>query len=383
MRVLLVEDDAGDALLVEELLADSGLVTELRWVTTLGEATKAVGDFPAQCVLLDLHLPDAQGLPALDQVLSSAPEAAVVVLTGWAEQEAGLAAVAAGAQDYLIKGQVEPDLFGRAIRYAVHRKQAERTAAALQAERIRSQENARLERGLLPVPLLSKAPMAVASRARPGRASSLLGGDFFDVVEADDGTVHAVIGDVCGHGPNEAALGVCLRIAWRTLVLSGLSRQRLMEQLDRILRAERSSPEIFATVCTIELPPDRHTVRVLRAGHPGVLVHTPATVELYEPDPGLALGLPFEDERWPQSELALPQDAALVLFTDGLFEGRLSAGGRQRLGERGLVALARECAHLSGERFVDALLAKVDAATAEGGGLTDDVAVMHLKWSEE
>jgi CheY-like chemotaxis protein len=240
--LLLVEDDPGDALLVEELLADSGLVAELRWVPSLADALVALAvDLPPQCVLLDLHLPDSQGLSGVASILKQAPAAAVVVLTGLAEQQAGLAAVAAGAQDYLVKGRVDPELFGRAIRYAVQRKQAEQAANALQAERMRAEENARLERGLLPVPLLNQAPIVVTARYRPGRASALVGGDFYDVVEADDGIVHAVIGDVAGHGPDEAALGVCLRIAWRTLVLSGISGPRLLRQLERILLA-RAGP---------------------------------------------------------------------------------------------------------------------------------------------
>ena len=61
----------------------------------------------------------------------------------------------------------------------------------------------------------------MVARYRPGRANALLGGDFYDVVETPDGTVHAVIGDVCGHGAAEAAIGVCLRVAWRSLVLAG------------------------------------------------------------------------------------------------------------------------------------------------------------------
>lgn len=150
--VLLVEDDAGDALLVEELVADSALKIRLQWVRSMAEAAEALAVDVPDCVLLDLHLPDAQGLEALSRVRANAERAAVVVLTGLAEEETGLAAVAAGAQDYLVKGRVEPGLFGRAVRYAIQRKQAERAAVALQASRMQAQENARLERGLLPRP---------------------------------------------------------------------------------------------------------------------------------------------------------------------------------------------------------------------------------------
>jgi serine phosphatase RsbU (regulator of sigma subunit) len=380
--ILLVEDDAGDALLVEELLAESGLDARIRWVGSLAEALKALTADLDQCVLLDLHLPDAQGLSGLAAILDHAPAAAVVVLTGLVEQQVGLAAVAAGAQDYLIKGRVDAELFGRAIRYAVQRKQAEQAATALQAERLRAEENARLERGLLPVPLLVSAPVEVIARYRPGRASALVGGDFYDVVEADDGAVHALIGDVAGHGPDEAALGVLLRIAWRTLVLSGLSGPTLLHQMGRILRAERSHAGVFATVCTVVLDPDRRTVRVLRAGHPGVLVRTAGRVELAEPASGPALGLLAEGSHWPEGRLELAPGGALVLFTDGLYEVKVDGFGARRLGEEGLLTLAREAANESGERFLDTVIAKVEALNAASDGMADDIAVVHLSWKE-
>ncbi|MEU6172468.1 SpoIIE family protein phosphatase [Streptantibioticus parmotrematis] len=382
LSVLLVEDDAGDALLVEELLADSGLPARLRWVRSLEDARAALREGVPHCVLLDLHLPDAHGTAALDSVLSQAAVAAVVVLTGLAGEQTGLAAVAAGAQDYLVKGRVDAELFRRTVQYAVQRKQTEQAAAALQAERMRAQENARLERGLLPVPLLRADPaVSVVARYRPGRATALLGGDFYDVVEADDGIVHAVIGDVSGHGPDEAALGVCLRIAWRTLVLSGISGQALMRQLERILIAERSGPEIFATVSSIALDCTNGSLSLLRAGHPGLLLRSAGEVELLDPPFGPALGLlSSSGDHWQPVPLKLPPGGAVALYTDGLFEGRLGGAGVARLGEDGLAELAARRAGLEGAAFVDALIADAEEATTTGDGFADDVAVVELRW---
>lgn len=378
--LLLIEDDPGDALLVEELLADSGLDLELRWVRSLAEAEPVLKASVVQCVLLDLHLPDAQGLEALARVVNMSPAASIVVLTGLAEESVGLAAVAAGAQDYLIKGAVEGELFARSIRYAVQRKQTEQAAAALQAGLLRAQENARLERGLLPSPVLSTADLSVVARYRPGREQALIGGDFYDVVETGDGTVHALIGDVSGHGPDEAALGVCLRIAWRTLVMAGVAGEGVLRMMERILIAERSASEIFATVTTLALDVDRRHVRVLRAGHPGLLLRNPgAPVELVETTVGPALGLIPGLARWSAGELTLTRGASVVLFTDGLFEGR--TGPHERLGEDGLLALARTHDHRAAADFVDRLIADAEALAAPAGGLADDVAVVHLNWS--
>lgn len=151
-RITVIEDDAGDALLVEELLADTGLTHTIDWKQTLGTALPALATTKPDCVLLDLHLPDASGLSAIQAVEAACPTTAIVVLTGLAEAAAGERAVAGGAQDYLVKGQVTPDLLARVVRYAVHRKQAERASAELRENRLHAQENARLERGLLPAP---------------------------------------------------------------------------------------------------------------------------------------------------------------------------------------------------------------------------------------
>ncbi len=377
--LLLVEDDAGDAILVEELLADSGIRATLSLARSLAEAKELLrsAGIPG-CILLDLHLPDARGLEVVTQVLAAAPGAPVVVLTGLAEESAGLAAVAAGAQDYLIKGQSPPDVFRRAIRYAAERKHVEQAAAALQISALRAAENARLERGLLPTPLLRTDNIEVVARYRPGRAQALLGGDFYDVVETSDGTVHAVIGDVSGHGAAEAAIGVCLRVAWRSLVLAGTSVPSLIELLEQILVAEREGEHVFATLTHVAFAPDRRRVRILRAGHPGLLLRTARGVELVERKAGPALGL-VPDLSWQEEEIALPDGARLVLFTDGIFEGRIGPGS-ERLGEDGLADMARDLAGLPPAAFVDGLIGATEAAAARYGGLDDDVAVVYLGW---
>lgn len=312
------------------------------------------------------------------QMLAAAPGAPVVVLTGLAEESAGLAAVAAGAQDYLIKGQSAPDVFSRAIRYAVQRKHAERASAALQLSALRAEENARLERGLLPTPLVRTADFEVAARYRPGRAQALLGGDFYDVVETPDGTVHAVIGDVSGHGAAAAAIGVCLRVAWRSLVLAGTTGPPMIGLLEQMLVAERESENAFATLTLLTFAPDRRRVQILRAGHPGLLLRTAGRVDFIEGQAGPALGL-VAGVGWRTEELLLPAGAGLVLFTDGLFEGRVGPGS-ERLGEDGLVAMARELAGLPAAEFLDTLIEQTEAAASRYGGLADDVAVVHLGW---
>ena len=220
VRVLLVEDDDGDAFLVRELLDEVVSPVTLLRARSLAEAEAAVGT--VDCVLLDLGLPDATGLEGLRRLASRAEGVALLVLTGLSDEYRGVEAVAAGAQDYLVKGQVDGVLLSRALRYAVERKRADENTQRLREVELRQAESARLERGLLPQPLMDTTKVAVHTFYRSGRAMGLLGGDFFDVVQIGEERLHIIVGDVCGHSVDEAALGVELRVAWRALVLAGV-----------------------------------------------------------------------------------------------------------------------------------------------------------------
>ena len=377
VRVLLVEDDHGDAFLVEELLAGARIAFELTWVQNLADATAAV-DPGVRCVLLDLALPDADGMQGLTRILEVAPQAAVIVLTGLADEHLGVEAVAAGAEDYLVKGQVDGELLARAIRFAVEHKRADSAALRLQEAELLASENARMERALLPTPLLVDEAVHCTNAYRPGRRMALLGGDFFDVIERD-GVIYALIGDVSGHGPDEAALGVCLRIGWRTLVLSGASPAAMLPVLDTLVTRERHSPYAFATVCMLIIAPDRRSAEMYLAGHPSpiLVANEPGGVEQLPMGPrGPALGF-LPEGRWPMVPLDLPPSWALLLFTDGLFEAR-TGNGPERLGEEGLVKLIDR--HRPELPVADGWPETVLDAVQEqnGGALADDAALVVL-----
>ena len=375
LRVLLVEDDDGDALLVEDLLELAGAPVDLRRANRLAEALRGEAR-SADCVLLDLDLPDSSGLTGLLELRESADAPAILVLTGLDDTLRGIEAVAAGAQDYLIKGKVDGDVLWRAIRYAVERRRAEQAQSQLQAARIHAQENARLERGLLPTPLVSDPRLALAAHNRPGRSRALLGGDFYDAVQDRAGAVHAIIGDVCGHGPDEAALGVLLRIAWRTLVMAATPPDTLLATLQEVLVAERHATSVFTTLCMASIAPDRRHATLRVAGHPLPVVLDGVEATPVAPEHGgPPLGV-IGDATWPARELALPEGFGLLLYTDGLVEGRVGAGPA-RLGEPGLIEMAGSALREYGGRPAALVPSLVERAEAlNGGALLDDVAVL-------
>ena len=376
VSVLLVEDDRGDKVLVEELIADAGGDIRVNWAPSMALAEQELVLHRPDCVLLDLNLPDSTGIEAVDRIAHQDATLPVVVLTGRHDEHYGTLAVAAGAQDYLIKGEVEPDTLHRSVLYAIERKRAELTSVDLYASRLRAQENARLERALLPSPLLEgETAYDVVTAYRPSRDHAWLGGDFYDVVATPDGTVHVMVGDVSGHGPDEAALGAALRISWRALTFAGLRGNERMRRMEQMLRAERPGTRIFATVLSLAMRADGGFTAV-RAGHPGMLLHGPGTVEWLEPPAGPALGL--GGQNWPQNELHLPDGHGVLLLTDGLFEGH-AGPGTERLGEEGLLELARSLAELPGGKFVDALIAGAEARARFHGGIHDDIAVLRVQ----
>lgn len=383
LRILVVEDDEGDALLVREHLQDGGLAHETVWVRTVDEA---LAHLDVDCVLLDLGLPDAMGLHALERVLAAgAPP--VVVLTGLTGTDAGMEAVAAGAQDFLVKGDVDADLLARSVRYAVQRRRLEDTGRALYRSLVRAAETTRLERALLPTPAVVDARLEVRVGYRAGR-DGLLGGDFYDVVERPDGTVLAMVGDVCGHGPDEAALGATLRTAWRTLVLAGTPADEILGLVERVLAAERARPEVFTTVSMLAVQPDRRTADLYLAGHPVPLRVGSPSVLLPSGGRGRALGIPVGGG-WPAQRLELGPSWRVLLYTDGLLEATVG-DGTQRLGKSGLLDVADSTLHQdpgpSGDASVrpdeDLVLGRLlsEVRVRHGGDLVDDAAVVLVGW---
>jgi sigma-B regulation protein RsbU (phosphoserine phosphatase) len=124
ISVLLIEDNPGDTRLIREMLSDAGAARfriEVR--DRLKSALECLGTQSIDVVLLDLSLPDSQGLETLLSLHEAVSQAAVVVLTGLEDESVAVRALHEGAQDYLIKGHIDGDLLSRSIRYAMERQE--------------------------------------------------------------------------------------------------------------------------------------------------------------------------------------------------------------------------------------------------------------------
>jgi serine phosphatase RsbU (regulator of sigma subunit) len=378
LRILLVEDDAGDAFLVGELLAEAGARVDLQVAESLADGLPQLSH--VDCVLLDLGLPDASGLDGLRKLLRADARVAVCVLTGLADEPLGVAAVAEGAQDYLVKGKVDGVLLARAVRYAVERQRAEENARRLREAELSAAESARLERGLLPQPVISRdAGIALHTCYRPGRRG-VLGGDFYDAVQTGPGRLSLLVGDVSGHGVEEAALGVQLRAAWRALTMAGVRDDALLAALEQVLIGERRSAEIFTTLATLAVDLSAGTGTFRLCGHPPPLVVLGDRVEPVAGEPQIMLGV-VPGSVYPPAEVALPgDDWAVLLYTDGLIEGRIDDAddADARLGVAGLTELVDRYRRRGQPLAALPGWLVGQAEGRNGGTLADDVAMLLL-----
>jgi diguanylate cyclase (GGDEF)-like protein len=122
IRTLLIEDNPADARVIQEVLSESPEAAfDLEWVDGLVEGLKELNAGLVDLVLLDLHLPESRGLDTFNAARASAPGVPIVVLTGLDDRELALKAVRSGAQDYLVKGQIERQALLRSMQYALVR----------------------------------------------------------------------------------------------------------------------------------------------------------------------------------------------------------------------------------------------------------------------
>ena len=196
--LLLVEDNPGDARLLREMLNEEGSFnTQMTHVECMSDAETHLAKHAVDIILFDLGLPDVQGLEAIRRAHAAAPGVPLVVLTGLDDELMAVQALQLGAQDYLIKGQIEPRGLLRALRYAIERKTMESAALAMARRMAHSAEHDFLT-GLPNRMLLNdRIGRAIALAARHTKKVAVL---FLDL----DGFKH--INDSLGHPTGDKLL---------------------------------------------------------------------------------------------------------------------------------------------------------------------------------
>ena len=164
LHLMLIEDDRSYAWLVEEMLTDAFTDADVE-VHTFGTLAEATREPPlVDCALVDMSLPDANGVMIVEAVLAALPEVPLVVLTGAEDEQLALQAVELGAQDYLVKRRVDPEVLGRSVRYAIERKRSEEQRAELLRARAAHAEAEALSGMLTRLQHVADAALAVDGR---------------------------------------------------------------------------------------------------------------------------------------------------------------------------------------------------------------------------
>jgi signal transduction histidine kinase len=164
INVLLIEDNPGDMRLIQQMLSDlaqgsTATRYALTWRDRLAAGLQWVAANPVDIVLLDLSLPDSQGMATVQRMQAAAPAVPLIVLTGLDDETFAVLSLQAGIQDYLVKGRVDEHLLGRTIRYALERQQMTETLRQLNhalEERVR-ERTVQLERAVVELERASQA----------------------------------------------------------------------------------------------------------------------------------------------------------------------------------------------------------------------------------
>ncbi len=202
---------------------------------------------------------------------------------------------------------------------------ARKAAMAVENSRLFEAEQERskaLQQALLGRPEVASAGVTAAWRYLPGTAELEVGGDWYDLIEREDGRILVAVGDVVGHGVQAATAMGKLRSAMGALGLVVESVPELIGRLDQF--AEKIEEARFGTVAAVQLQPETGELRYSLAGHPPPLViDTEGKGAFLEGGAGLPLCIALDDGNGrPEGRAFLAEGSTLILYTDGLVERR-------------------------------------------------------------
>ena len=231
-----------------------------------------------------------------------------------------------------------------------------------------------LQQSLLPAELPDIPGIEAAARFRPTGQGNEVGGDFYDLFESGGRGWTVVMGDVCGKGPDAAAVTALARYTLRAAAMRERLPSRSLALLNEAMLRQRDDRR-FCTVAYAYLEPMSEGARIgfASGGHPlPLLLRADGSVQPVG-EPGSLLGV-LPDPTFEDRSLSLAPGDALVFYTDGVIEGR---GANGALDEAGLARLVASCA---GDG-ADAIAARVEdaAVAAQDGSPRDDIAVLVLR----
>lgn len=338
-RVMVIEDNDVDAGIVDRAFRKDrmrirGRSFECARVRTLAEGVNELDSGAFDVILLDLGLPDAFGMEAIEQIIELGLSIPVVVLTGNDDAEVGVEAMRIGASDHLVKNEISADSLPRAVRYAIERRARELSERAL--DRMKANDAVlKSIRSMLTFgyeqPITSQNPTldiaAVSYRA------GLLGGDFCEVLDTIAGTTVGVVGKISTQSVHASPLALQIIATFRALVTTGASLTDIANAIDRYI-AVYSQPDQAGRLFLFELDETQREIRYVSGGTRAWLFDcdnrssqpTADVVELHHQD--LPLGTGLSDEPLLPTTRTRPNEGLLLIATNGGYNTRNAEGER-------------------------------------------------------
>jgi sigma-B regulation protein RsbU (phosphoserine phosphatase) len=323
-RILLVEDDPDDVWVMRNLLGDRwDGPFELIHVEMLADGMARCAAGGIDVILLDLSLPDSRGLETFLLMQAHARGVPIVVLTGYNDEATAVTAVKAGAEDYLVKGQVNDNILVRSVRYAIERSRRHRAEQELQANSEEFRIAHEIQQRLFPARAPTVPGFDIGGALYPARATA---GDYYDYIPMQEGCLGIVLGDVSSHGMGPALLMAEARACLRALSQTYFDVGEILTRANRTLAADTHDFH-FVTLTLARLDPRSSSLVYASAGQRGYLLDPSGEVSLLD-STSLPLGIDPELIVPCAAEMILEPGQILALFSDGVTEAEGSDQSR-------------------------------------------------------
>jgi len=373
LQILVIEDSATTVQTVNMWL-DDGLDSPfvMKSSGTLSGGLKLLAEDDIDVIVLDLNLPDSEGLETFYTVREKAGGIPIVIMSGDRDEEKAVTAVREGAQDYVIKGSFDENCLIRPLRFAIERSGRQRAEHELK----KTQEQVFLARvvqqGLFPEDKTAIPGFDAAGRCDPAEST---GGDYYDFVPMIGNKWGIVLGDVSGHGLPAALFMIGARAVLRALVISYADVGVILSRINLVLEGDLTDGR-FVTLFLLCLNPEEKTLRFASAGHPGFVFDPAGNLKKVCEADNPPIGVDPESQFESSSEITLESGDLLFLHTDGLTEST-NANDELYTQER-LYNLIKKERERSAAEIVSSIFQDVKDF-AQGAPQLDDITVVIVK----
>ncbi len=333
IRVLLIDDDDYQYLVLQKYLKKiDPQLYELNWVDHYEAALQIIEKQEYDVCLVDYYLDQHNGTEIIRHALDANNKMPMILLTANESKAMDLEAMEAGAVDYLVKGQINPTLLERSLRYAIARKKAEVELAKRNRELQESYRTIREQTKQMHIELehAKQTQQAILPKQFPEIEGVQLsckfvpmekiGGDFYDVFRVDDEHFGLLVADVTGHGISAALISLMIYSIFKDSAV-GLASPSIVSNLANARLDGKLPIGKMATMFYAVYHPGDRMLTYVSAGHPPGLVLRPRTQEVIElTSSGMIFGIiPFQVE-YEERQFQLETGDKLFLYTDGIFE---------------------------------------------------------------